>query len=222
MLPWAQVTTPMFQTRRDARRCLIGLVMFAAALPLAIIGFIQGFHHHTGRIRDWSWFWDGQIAIMLVFVGNVVASGPMRRARRGKKTNFGLLSPTNLREAIRVAISGPKGSAPLPPDFPQLFADRRSARIFLIGIVLIPTGFALPFVLSITFVGTSVKNTTPAWVELFGLLLVLGIVLVLLTISRFSTREESLPPAQRHRAGQWWGLFLSGDGLRQAFRVARG
>ena len=217
-----QVTAPTFQTRRDARRFLIALVMFAAALPLAILGFIKGFHDHSGRIRDWSWFWDGQIAIALVFVGHFIAGGPMKRARRDRKTNFSLLSPKSLHDAIRAAVSGPKGKAPLPPDFPQLFADRRSARVFLTGIVLIPLGLVLPFAMSIALAGTSVKNATPPWVGLFGLLLVLGILLVVLSISRFSTREESLPPAQRHRAGQWWGLFLSGDGLREAFRVARG
>src|SRR4029077_16206286 len=105
-----------------------------------------------------NWFFVSEGAFVLVLIGGAVPNGPVRRAtlphekQRGFVNPFrraGLYSKDGLREAFRVARSGPKGKATLPEDFPQLFTERRSARSFLAGVVLIPLGFVLPLAVSL-------------------------------------------------------------------------
>ena len=110
----------------------------------------------------------------------------------------------------------------MPEVFPQLFAERRSARSFLVGVVLIPFGFLMPLVLGIILAVPDVHHTTPGWVGFLDWLSVVGLVLVVLPISRFLNRQDALPPEQKVTRRRPWLLFLSSDGIRQAFHVALG
>ena len=175
------------------------------AIPLYLVYIIISIAKGLSVVET-NWYWASEGALLFVLIGGAIRSGPVRRATLppDKQPGFvnpfrrtGLYSRQGLREAFRVARSGPEGPAPTPRDFPQLFAERRSARSFLIGTLLIPIGFVMPLVLGIVFAGTSVKHPTPAWVSLIGLVWIVGLVLVVLPISRFSNRQDSLPAEKK-------------------------
>ena len=223
------VTTPTFATRRDARRFFVGTALFFAGVGLYLAYLILSITRGT-RIVESGWFFVSGVAFALVMIGGAIRTGPLRRAtgtadHRGFTNPFrrtGLYSRAGMREAIRVARSGPKGPPPMPETFPQLFAERGAARSFLVGTFLIPLGFIMPLVLSTVFAGTDVHHTTPGWVGFVGMVWVVGLVLVVLPISRFLNRQDALPPEQKVTTRRSWLLFLSSDGMRQAFHVAFG
>ena len=117
---------PVFQTRSDARRFLLGFGMFLVGLVLWI-ATLPGGPSHAG---DTSTFWLFNVGIGLNIIGGFIANGSLQRAfeatqsalrertgmakARGTrwKATKAIYSPSGIREAIRVARTPAAGNSP--------------------------------------------------------------------------------------------------------------
>src|SRR4029079_13685516 len=126
-----------FQTRWDARRFLLGLAIAFTAAGRGIAGIVESLQHHSRGGLD-EWLLLPTLAVPLLLIGQLLFIGPVRRALGGRRTSFALLSRRGIRAAVDVARTGPKGSPAAPAGFPQLFTNRNSAHLFILGTALIP------------------------------------------------------------------------------------
>ncbi len=227
------VTMPTFASRGEARRFFVGTGLFFAGVALSLAYVLLSLSRGT-RIVETNWFFVSEGALGLVFIGGAIRTGPVRRAtlppsqQRGFVNPFrrtGLYSRAGIRDAFRVARSGPRGKPARPADWPTLFSGRSDAGLYLLAILMIPAGLVLSMVLSIVFAGTGPKNPTPGWIGALTLISVAGFALLLRRIRQFSREQAGEGSTGSRAATPWqrgWSFYLSSDGMKDAIRVARG
>jgi len=91
---------PIFTTRREAGRFLVGFAMLCIGILLEVPIAIRGRSHVLDS------FWIGNASLVLLFAGTMIGSGPALRAAESMRTQgrsrWTLYSPTGFREAFRV------------------------------------------------------------------------------------------------------------------------